>query len=223
MKIRLLSHKTDLLSYSEKYKKIGSSLEVGTPVVPLEYLSNNLVYGFYKNGQQVAGFIIGINAPFRSIEIFTPSELRETLMVFLNNGHEVCELAGFWIQDDCTDFFDNIFIWNSVRQKINIKGKKFFMGGTFVKGMANLCSFASYAHLICTGKVNDKPSWVIITWTRYAIVSLLQVIIYKVIKGIYKSLGQRMSNYIQFDNKAMINVAKELKSDPSTIDMLTIS
>jgi len=204
MKVRLLKETQDLILYAANYKKIGGS------EIPFEYLQDNLVYGFYKNNRLVSGFIIGIQAPFRTISLFAPSETHEKLMLFLKGGKEVCEVCCFWESREAVTTADNIFIWFNMSQKIRVKGKKFFLGGTYVKGLANLYGYPSFAHLISNATVQDKSAWIFIAWRKYSVLSAIEVVIYKFKRSTYKIMGKAMPSYITLEEDALSKVTTEL-------------
>lgn len=205
MKVQLLTLENDLLLYADNYKQITSN------EIPISYLKNNLVYGFYKNHQLVAGFVVGIQAPFRTIQLFAPSDKHQELMQFMNDGKEVCEVCCFWEYKEQVTIGDNAFIWFNMSQKVNVSGKKFFLGGTVVKGLANLYGYPTYAHLISKGEVNSKMAYVFIAWRKYAVISAVQVMAYKTLKLFTKTLGVKVADNIYYDDDALKKVAKELR------------
>lgn len=207
MQVQLLKRERDLSEYADCYLKL-----TGYPI-PYLYLKNNLVYGFYKSERLVAGFIIGIKPPFRTIELFAPPDSRERLMEFINHGKTVCEVCCFWAFQKERNFIDNAFIWFSMSQKVRVKGKKFFLGGTYAKGLANLYAYPHFASLISYGRINNKEAWICIAWRKYALISAIEVLLYKFGRIIHKAVKLKMKNYISFNKIALEKISKELNTD----------
>jgi len=207
MQVMQLKRQEDLRQYASNYMHITNT------EIPFDYLTNNLVYGFIKDKKLVAGFIVGITPPFRTIELFAPPSSHSELMAFLNSGKEVCEVCCFWqIRSEIT-FADNAFIWFSMSQKVRVKGKQFFLGGTYAKGLANLYGYPTYAHLISKGEVNGKQAWIFIAWRKYAVLSAIEVMIYKLRKSINKKSNRPLPDCTKYDEKALFKVAKALNTD----------
>ena len=214
MEVKLLTEEKDLTNYIENYKAIGLA------DVPFGYLNNNLVYGFYKNDCLMAGFVIGISAPFRTLELFADPRKHHKLMGFLNDGNAICEVCCFWQNSKFITAFDNLIIWFNMSQKIRVRGKKFFLGGTYEYGLANLYGYPTYAHLICDGNVREKSAWIFIAWRKYSVLSAIQVMIYKALKSLRKIQGRKMPNSIAFNEQALKKVVEELGSELLSIAAL---
>ncbi len=205
VRVERIIESTQLEYYRKAYLRIGNSF------IPDAYLFNNSVYGFYRKDQMIAGFIIGTSAPFRTIQLFAPVESHERLYSFLNNGIDVCEVCCFWHEKEVNSPYVNAYIWFNMAHKVNIAKRKFFLGGTYVKGLANLYGAPSNAHLISEEVVEGRPAWIFIAWRKYALLSAIQVLTYKLRRSAEKKFGKGCKNYIRFDEQALNKVNGEIK------------
>ena len=87
-----------LLTSQEAFQNFQSAYEACSDLaVPLTYLQQGKVYGLYKGGAMISGYVIASSEQLRTVEVFSSLENRQSIYTELGNSENYCEVCCFWI------------------------------------------------------------------------------------------------------------------------------
>jgi hypothetical protein len=136
MKFKQIKIEKDLETYRHA---IATHIDV---LLPLEYLKQGKVYGYYnKNGVICGGFAMITSGPFRvldSIPNFEGLEIDPTLK-------HTCEITGVWLSSSGRTKYSSLRFWLNIMTKVLTSRKKYFVYAysTRKTGLQNIYSRAN--------------------------------------------------------------------------------
>lgn len=183
-----LKRKQEFSEFIKKYYAHSGTL------VDEEYLQDNNVIAFFIRGEMKAGFIIGREKNLRTIKVFASKLKGEILLSEVLKGDNYSEVCCFWGRDvKKTSHF--ITLWLTMAKELKKTGKKYFLGGTYSKGLALQYSIPKNAHLINYEVFENRQHWIFVSVTKFSTRSALEVLIYRFGKkffGIKKYLDSKV-------------------------------
>ncbi|MEL7221488.1 MAG: hypothetical protein AAGJ93_09230 [Bacteroidota bacterium] len=174
--LRQLTTKASRTTFSEIYTKAS-----GLPI-PDSYLydDKNRVFGIYKKGELIGGFILGQGEKLRTIEIFASKNKHEDLYQVLEKKGAFTEICCFWIKRKVrTKTSLNLFIWLSMAYALKRYGSPCIIFGTCSRSLAHLYSVTSKVNFLSEDFIKRKSTFIF--WAKYshAFSGIAEIVLYK--------------------------------------------
>ena len=165
---------SQLNSFKESYEGV-SNLEV-----PISYLKDQKVFGFYKEGELVAGFILGNKKPYRTLQTFVEPERIAELNSLL--GRKDCvEVCCFWMKRAVRkNKLFNLKVWLKMAWKVHLRKETYVIYGTNSKGLAKMYGCPKQSLLIHQGTVKNSKTYVFITRRKGFFIGALKIVQMKI-------------------------------------------
>lgn len=174
--LKQITDKNQLSQYSEMY--LNSS---GLPI-PEEYLNNSLnrVFAIFWRGSLIAGFILGGDIKFRTIQFFAKEQKQDKVKTQLGDLNKYTEICCFWIHRSYrTNTFLNIFVWLSMTYALRVYGTQFLLFGTCSRSLARLYGQTSKSIQIHRDRINNKATFIFMAHRSTCVTGMLEIISHK--------------------------------------------
>lgn len=169
---------SQLKSFKAKYESI-SNLRL-----PLHYLRSECVFGFFKKGELVGGFILGNQKEHRTIQAFVEEEQQESLLSFLGQN-DCVEVCCFWMKKTVRKKkLFNLMVWLKMGMQVYFRQEPYVIYGTNLRGLAKMYGYPKPSILIHQGFVNGKNTFVFLAKRKDFIKGTLEILKSKILSKV---------------------------------------
>jgi hypothetical protein len=124
LRFKKLDSQRELSAYRAGFLKFSAK---GADL-PIEYLLASRVVGIFANGELVAGYTIGTQAPLRLLE-FVPEESRSELALPPSaSWSDFCEVACVWREPRVSSLIMSCVVWPRILLDVLRTRKRFLLG-----------------------------------------------------------------------------------------------
>jgi hypothetical protein len=187
---QLLTTREALEAYRAKYDEICGTL------ITDEYLFNQRVYGVFEKGKMTAGFIIGQQYPYRTIDQFILPEDRPPVYDLIKGVNGVGEACAVWRDRESKGALVGMLIWMHVAWYAMKTNNRIFLMGTFEPGLARLYSYPKYGYLISQTPYRDGSYYIFMGFKENGLRAAMQLLKFKLMKSGLKLVGKRPKHKI---------------------------
>lgn len=153
--IQRIQNQPDLDKFSKLYEERS-----GLPI-PLEYLRRNTVFGMYKTGELVGGYIISRSKGHdsRTCQSFISKSVQNEKAAILES--EVVEVCCFWLKKTRKNYFyKSLLIWSDMAIRMVFNPAKIVLFGTNKMSLASVYAYPRKSLLLAQDSINNRPTWV---------------------------------------------------------------
>lgn len=177
-RLHKISDEALLQVFSSSYEQIS-----GLPI-PEHYLMTRTVYGFFYRKRLVGGFIIGVNTPFRTIEVFS-NHPHQQILHQLIEGIAFSEICSFWLEKTYRKKLLSYWLWMWMAWIIYSLKSQYLLFGTNSKGLARIYNYPRKCFLLHEDKVLThsglKDTWIFVGRRKDIIMGVLEIFILKLL------------------------------------------
>ncbi|MEN0004515.1 MAG: hypothetical protein AAF798_10235 [Bacteroidota bacterium] len=156
-KLRRLRQAQDLECYASTYTEYSG---LGVPMAYLQK-SENRVYGIYRKGELIGGFILATGSCMRTLEVFAQADARKELYDMIGAATNFTEITCFWIAADYRkNQLLNTYVWLALAISLRRFSKPGILFGTCSTSLARLYGVTPKSKLIHRDRINNKPTYI---------------------------------------------------------------
>ncbi len=184
----------ELEEFKSNYERI-SNLEI-----PMDFLLKGTVYGFFKKGKLVGGFILNESLPIRTIDLFIQKENHKSMLSLMPTSNNWTEVCCYWIDRSYRkDMRLNAWYWLQMAYSVHKTRKDFVLYGTNTLGLAKMYAFPKNSHLITSDIINGRKTFIFLAKRKHFLLGVGEIVLAKILK-------HKRSNRIQLSSTILKNL-----------------